>query len=273
MDKLAKQESCQLFIEQEIDEGLDEGKTPYLIGKEVAKDIEKYFEIALEPKSLMERARRRKLKLSTNVDSDITPPSDRGIEDNQEIKWGGKREGSGRPLKFLAKQEPIAAQWTGDPESYTPAKYIESARRVMGSIDVDPASNDFANKTVKATIYYTFKNTGLDKEWEGNIFLNPPYKQPEMSQFVDKLLTEIKVGNTRQAILLTNNNTDTQWFYNAAKIASVLCFTKGRISFYKADGKDTSPTNGQAFFYFGNNEDKFKQIFSQIGLIFKLWLD
>ena len=168
---------------------------------------------------------------------------------------------------------PFAVEWTGDPESYTPQKYIEAARQVMGSIDVDPASNDFANQIVKAKIYYTIENTGLDKVWEGNIFLNPPYKQPEINLFVNKLLAEIKAGHTEQAILLTNNNTDTQWFYDAAKTASVICFTKGRINFYKEDGNITQPTNGQTFFYFGDNKENFKQIFSKVGLIFKLWQD
>jgi len=164
---------------------------------------------------------------------------------------------------------PFATKWTGDPESYTPEKYIESARRVMGSIDIDPASNAFANQTVKATIYYNEKNNGLDKPWKGNVFLNPPYKHPEIRLFVDKLIAEIQAGHTNQAILLTNNNTDTQWFAKAAKVSTLICFTFGRISFYKPDGNTlTQPTNGQAFFYFGANFQKFIEEFSQYGLIY-----
>ncbi len=33
------------------------------------------------------------------------------------------------------KPAPICALWTGDQESYTPAKYIEAARAVMGSLE------------------------------------------------------------------------------------------------------------------------------------------
>ena len=39
-------------------------------------------------------------------------------------------------------------------EWYTPAQYIEAARLVMGSIDLDPASSALANETVKATEWW-----------------------------------------------------------------------------------------------------------------------
>jgi len=164
----------------------------------------------------------------------------------------------------------IATIWTGDPESYTPEKYIESARLVLGGIDIDPASNEFANKTVMAEKFYTKDADGLSVSWHGNVFLNPPYSHPLVKQFVFKLIDEYTTGNTKRAILLTNNNTDTNWFYKAAKIAGIVCFTKGRINFKKPDGSLSSPTNGQAFFYFGENKKLFRAEFMQYGLIFEV---
>ncbi len=88
---------------------------------------------------------------------------------------------------------------------------------------------------------------------------------PLIRQFTDKLIDELP--NIKSAILLTNNNTDTLWFYKCAINAETICFTKGRISFYKDEGIRTQPTNGQAFFYFGRNTEKFYEVFSEIGLI------
>lgn len=156
-----------------------------------------------------------------------------------------------------------ATKWTGDPESYTPSQYIESARRVMGSIDLDPASNELAQKTVNATTWFGEEDDGLSKDWAGNVFLNPPYKYPLVEDFIQKLCD----SSVRAAILLTNNNTDTRWWHLAASRAKAICFTLGRINFYKADGSETQPTNGQTFFYFGSDVDLFRSEFEDYGSI------
>jgi hypothetical protein len=50
---------------------------------------------------------------------------------------------------------PHVGRATGDYEWYTKPAYIEAARRVLGGIDLDPASCDLAQQTVKATAFYT----------------------------------------------------------------------------------------------------------------------
>lgn len=167
----------------------------------------------------------------------------------------------------VARGDNIASKWTGDPENYTPAIYIESARRVMGSIDLDPASNEYAQKTVKAEQYFTILNDGLRQDWRGTVFLNPPYKHPVISDFIKKLCEEIAAEKVTAAVLLTNNNTDTASWHDAAKTSQAVCFTAGRINFYKAEGVQVSPTNGQTFFYFGPETAAFADEFSRHGLI------
>lgn len=162
---------------------------------------------------------------------------------------------------------PILAN-TGNDEWCTPSKFIELARKVMGSIDTDPASNDFAQQTVQATTYYTYFDNGLDKPWYGKVWLNPPYSRGNLKKFSEKLIWEFKYGDCDEAIVLTSASTDTRWFHELSKVASAICLTRGRIKFIRLDGSiGKSPTSGHAFFYLGPNVNAFRNHFSPVGLV------
>jgi phage N-6-adenine-methyltransferase len=161
----------------------------------------------------------------------------------------------------------LALKHTGDEESYTPEKYIEAARRVLGAIDLDPASNDVAQETVRAARYHTVETDGLAHHWSGRVWMNPPYTARVINQFIEKLANHYRDGDVSAAIALTNNNTDTSWFHYGAGIAEACCFTAGRINFIKRDGSTSSPTNGQLFLYFGKDIARFCAEFSQFGLV------
>lgn len=167
-------------------------------------------------------------------------------------------------LNMIKEQKmPHVANNSGNNEWYTPADYIEAAREVMGSIDIDPASNDIAQETVKAAVYYTAETNGLDKEWRGNVWMNPPYASDLIGKFIDKLVGEL--SNIEQAIVLVNNATETEWFGKLISRASAVCFPRSRVKFYMPDGKTGAPLQGQAVIYFGEHKERFAEVFSGKG--------
>lgn len=158
-------------------------------------------------------------------------------------------------------------QFTGDNEWYTPTEYVEAARACLGGIDLDPATSPLAQDTIRAARFFTRDDDGLRHDWQGRIWLNPPYAQPDIARFIEKLLGEFEAGRASQAILLTHNYTDTSWFHAAAERSAAICFTRGRLRFVSATGELAAPTQGQAFFYFGPAVPRFQETFSSFGFI------
>ncbi len=159
------------------------------------------------------------------------------------------------------------AQGTGENEWYTPQEHIDAAYKVLGSIDLDPASSEIANQRVKAGRIFTIADDGLTKEWGGKVWMNPPYAQPHIANFIEKLASEYEAGRVTEAIALTHNYTDTQWFHRAALSCAAICFTRGRIGFLSPEGKRAAPTQGQAFFYYGAKVSDFLDAFCRIGFV------
>jgi hypothetical protein len=162
------------------------------------------------------------------------------------------------------KSRPHVANNSGDNEWYTPKEYIEAARLVLGSIDVDPASNPVANEIIVAATFYTAEDSGLDKDWHGTVWMNPPYESGLIGQFAEKLCDSYAGGNVTSAIVLVNNATETRWFQSIAEQASAACFPKGRVKFWHPR-KVAVPLQGQAILYLGPNPDEFARAFSQFG--------
>lgn len=178
-------------------------------------------------------------------------------EEQREITQAG--------LLNIAKGCHVSAN-SGENEWYTPPEYIEAARDVMGSIDLDPASCDTAQVNVKAKRFFTAEDDGLSKKWTGNVWLNPPYSKDWIGQFSAKVVSES--GRFAQAVVLVNNATDTAWFHELASVASAVCFLRGRVKFLDRTGKPANtPVQGQAVLYVGPNVESFRKRFSSFGFV------
>lgn len=171
-------------------------------------------------------------------------------------------------LPIIEKKNVHVSNNSGETEWYTPQEYINAARNAMGSIDIDPASSEIANKTVRATTYFTIQDNGLSKDWNGNVWMNPPYAQPTVTYFCDLLTAKYLSKEIKQACVLLNNATETKYIQNMLASCSAICFIEGRVKFIDKSGKaGSAPLQGQIILYFGINIDKFTDNFKEFGKI------
>lgn len=158
---------------------------------------------------------------------------------------------------------------TGD-EYRTPHWLVDLARDVMGSIDCDPASSFAANESIKARVYYNKQRSGLTRKWIGNVLLNAPYSQPLIVEFTKALIEKYMAGETENAVVITNNCTETRWGQMILREATVVCFPHSRINFLDQDGKPTKGNrHSQMISFFGleRRARRFACAFSDIGTI------
>lgn len=159
-------------------------------------------------------------------------------------------------------------------EWYTPPPFLKAAHEVMGGIDLDPASNELANKAVRATRYYTIDDDGFNQEWGTRespvrVWLNPPYGrdggESNQSRWSKRLIKAYHAGTVSEAILLVNAVPGNEWFKPLKDFT--ICFPDGRIRFYNADVEAGDPTHSNALIYFGSNVARFVKVFSQFGAV------
>lgn len=154
-----------------------------------------------------------------------------------------------------ATKKPHITNNSGKDDWMTPAWILEVARKVMGGIDLDPASSHHANRYhVYAKTYYDKHIDGLSQPWRGKVWLNPPYARGIINQFVDKLILHWQAGDITQAVVITNNATETTWGQALAEHCTAFCLLRGRVKYLKPNGESAnSPLQGQVLWYFGGN--------------------
>jgi ParB family chromosome partitioning protein len=154
-------------------------------------------------------------------------------------------------------------------EWYTPSFIIEAARQVMSSIELDPASCEAAQRTVRASVFFSKDDDGLSKTWAGRVWLNPPYSRELLPQFCEKMASSIESGDVDTAIILVNSSTETAWFRRLSGVCNMICFPSKRINFNGANGeKGDGNSRPQTLFYFGDDDLLFSSVFGKLGNVY-----
>ncbi len=183
-------------------------------------------------------------------------PSENYLKSNA----GSRREGS------LSNKSLSSDEW------YTPPHISDLVTQVLGQISLDPCADE--GKHIRAAQHYTALDDGLIQEWNGRIFMNPPYSAP--SVWIKKLQAEFESGRVTEAIALVPAATDTKWLSPLLK-SQPVCFWTGRIKFLDTSYKPRlSARQSHCLVYWGENWEKFKEVFDPYGVVYppaSMWVN
>lgn len=117
---------------------------------------------------------------------------------------------------------------------YTP-QYIFDAINL--SFDLDPCSAGEDKDCVPASNRYTILDDGLNKDWFGLVFCNPPYGS-QTSIWLDKM------SQHQNGIALVFARSGTRWWQKVAPTTTSICFVAGRIKFINGQTNKTQSAAG-----------------------------
>jgi len=155
-------------------------------------------------------------------------------------------------------------QDSGDCNYFTPGFIIEAARVTLGGIDLDPASSEAANKSVRASVFFTGR--GLEQPWCGRVWMNHPFSREGNPLWVNKLVSEFGSKNVSAACCITFAATSEKWFRQLLYFPQ--CFLQPRTNYYLPDGSlKKGVTKGSVVTYMGPNLKRFRQAFAGLGVV------
>lgn len=157
-------------------------------------------------------------------------------------------------------------------EWYTPKYLINSAMKVMGGIDLDPASCEVANETVGAVEFwgmYTIPGS-LARPWPGRVWMNPPYSgyAGQANEWLAYMAGQYAAGNIWAGMALVQMSTLYQTGAQQLGWMGSICLLNHRVCFLDENGVEMkSPSQSHVVFYVGRDHAKFADVFHQHGLV------
>lgn len=119
----------------------------------------------------------------------------------------------------------------------TPSDLFDDLNKKF-KFDLDACANDSNHKLSN---YYSEANSCLDNQWEGNVFMNPPYGRG-IYQFIQKAYEEHLRDGKRFIVMLIPSRTDTKYWHNFIQDKAVVKFIRGRLKFeVGGQPKDAAP--------------------------------
>lgn len=127
----------------------------------------------------------------------------------------------------------------------TPQDFFDMYDEIF-HFDMDVCANETNRKCEK---YFDKEMDGLQQEWKGTCWMNPPYGR-QIGKWIKKAYESSLNGAT--VVCLLPSRTDTKWFHDYC-LKGEIFFIKGRLKFVNA--KSSAPFPSMVVIFRGNKED------------------
>lgn len=131
---------------------------------------------------------------------------------------------------------------------YTPRWIIDA----LGPFDCDPcAAPERVRPFQTAPVQWTEADDGLSREWQGVVWMNPPYSRAPLRRFCERMAAH---GNG--IALLINRQDNVLWQEVIFPTAKSMIFMRNRVKFIRPDGSTGSPFFGSCLVAWGDECDR-----------------
>lgn len=158
----------------------------------------------------------------------------------------------------------------------TPPKYVDKVKELLGTIELDPCSNELS--IVKAKKEFILPVNGLKEKWDfKTIYVNPPYGRDKenkttIKDWVKKCDETYKNYNSEILMLIPVATNTSHYKEIIFKDSTGICFLEDTRLKFMVNGelsKKGAPMSC-AMIYWGNHYDRFEKIFSNSGKCFNI---
>ncbi len=173
----------------------------------------------------------------------------------------------------LTKGNLVAAAQTSaeSDEWYSPAELVRAARFVLGGeIDLDPASDAYGQRTIRATEMMNRRTDGLEHPWHAaRVFVNPPgARQNGAARWWAKAVAEHRAHRAGSVffvafslnLLQTSQNTT-----NVHPLSWPICIPDRRIAYKKPGQKLFQPPHPSALILISRSSRAVSRFYDMFG--------
>jgi hypothetical protein len=110
--------------------------------------------------------------------------------------------------------------------------------KALGEFDLDPCAAPVQPWRTAKVQWALPEHNGLERNWLGRVWLNPPFDSRGVLKWVDKM------GDHKRGTLLIHARTETKWFQRIWATADALLFLYNRVYFARPDGSTLQDNSG-----------------------------